>query len=160
MTSSAVLRRRAAVSTAELAAQAGVSVPTLHRLLHEMGEALITTGKARRTRHALRRPLRGDLATLPLYRIDESGQADQMAQLALVHPQGSCLDLTGSAGPVPNESRDGWWAGLPYPLHDMRPQGYLGRQLAGAARVGRQRHPPCTGQVFGRRWLAGGATLG
>ena len=127
-----VLRRRAAASTAELAAQAGVSVPTLHRLLQEMGDELVTTGKARRTRHALRRPLRGDLAALPLYRIDALGRADQIAQLALVHPQGSCLDLTGSAWPVPDESRDGWWAGLPYPLYDMRPQGYLGRQLARA----------------------------
>lgn len=26
--------------------------------------------------------------------------------------------------------QDGWWDGLPYPLHDMRPQGYLGRILA------------------------------
>ena len=127
-----VLRRRAAASTAELAAQAGVSVPTLHRLLQELGGALLTTGKARRTRHALRRPLRGDLAALPLYRIDELGRADQIAELALVHPQGSCLVLTDSAWPVPEESRDGWWAGLPYPLYDMRPQGYLGRQLARA----------------------------
>ena len=127
-----VFRRRSAASTAELAAQAGVSVPTMHRLLQELGDALVTTGKARRTRHALRRPLRGDLAALPLYRIDELGQADQIAQLALVHPQGSCLDLTGSAWPVPDESRNGWWAGLPYPLYDMRPQGYLGRQLARA----------------------------
>ena len=125
-----LLRRRAAASTAELAAQAGVSVATLHRLLLEMGSSVLTTGKARRTRHALRRPLHGDLAALPLYRIDALGRADQIAQMALVYPEGSCLELTGSAWPVPDESRDGWWAGLPYPLHDMRPQGFLGRQLA------------------------------
>ena len=34
--------------------------------------------------------------------------------------------------PLLDAARDGWWPGLPYPLQDMRPQGYLGRQLARA----------------------------
>ena len=128
----AVLARRSAASASELAAQLGVSVPTVHRLLQEQGDTVIVTGKARRTRYALRRPLRGDLAELPLYAVDAAGQADLVARLALVHPQGSCMDLGGTGWPVPEESRDGWWGGLPYPLIDMRPQGYLGRQLARA----------------------------
>ena len=103
---------------------------TLHRLLQEQGGALIATGKARRTRHALRRPLRGDLTELPLYEVDGDGRANLIAHLALVYPQGSCMELAGTIWPVPIESRDGWWEGLPYPLFDMRPQGYMGRQLA------------------------------
>ena len=128
----AVLRRRSAASASDLAAQLGISVPTLHRLLQEQGDTVIKTGKARRTRYALRRPLRGDLAELPLYAVDAAGQANRVAHLALVHPQGSCMDIAGTVWPVPEESRDGWWDGLPYPLTDMRPQGYLGRQLARA----------------------------
>lgn len=42
------------------------------------------------------------------------------------------MALADSAWPVPEESRDGWWEGLPYPLHQMRPQGYMGRQFAQA----------------------------
>ncbi len=127
-----MLARRAAASASELAGQLGVSVPTLHRLLQEQGDAVISTGKARRTRYALRRPLRGDRSELPLYAVDETGRADLVARLALIHPQGSCMNLAGTGWPVPDESRDGWWSGLPYPVVDMRPQGYLGRQLARA----------------------------
>ena len=64
--------------------------------------------------------------------MDAAGQADRVAHLALVHPQGSCMDIAGTGWQAPEESRDGWWDGLPYPLIDMRPQGYLGRQLARA----------------------------
>lgn len=127
---STVLARRAAVSAPELAAQLEVSVPTLHRMLPELGERLLVTGRARRTRYALRRPLRGELAEWPLYEIDEAGRARALGPLALVCPQGSHVALAEAGWPVPAESVDGWWDGLPYPLHDMRPQGYMGRQFA------------------------------
>lgn len=125
-----VLARRAAVSAPELAAQLEVSVPTLHRMLPELGERLVVAGKARRTRYALRRPLRGELAEWPVYEVDEAGRASLMGPLALVCPQGSRMPLAEAGWPVPPESLDGWWDGLPYPLHDMRPQGYMGRQFA------------------------------
>ena len=128
----AVLARRAAVSASELAEQLGVSVPTLHRLLKEIEGRVVVTGNARRTRYALRRPLRGDSGELPLYEVDRAGRAEQIARLAPVHPQGTCMDLSDTGWPVPDESRDGWWAGLPYPLYDMRHQGYMGRQFARA----------------------------
>ncbi len=128
----AVLARHAAVSAASLAEQLGVSIPTLHRLLQENAGSVVTTGKARRTRYALRKPLRGELAELPLYEIDPSGRAEQVTSLALVHPHGTCMSLANTGWPVPDESQDGWWSGLPYPLYDMRPQGYMGRQFARA----------------------------
>lgn len=126
------LSRRAAASASDLATQLGVSVPTLHRLLQELGSGVIATGAARRTRYALRKTLRGDASPLPVYAVDAQGRAEQVGDLALVHPQGSCMSLQGTPWPVPEDSRDGWWGGLPYPLYDMRPQGYLGRQLARA----------------------------
>ncbi|MEY2686828.1 MAG: hypothetical protein RL375_1026 [Pseudomonadota bacterium] len=127
-----LLARQPAVSAPALAVQLGISTATLQRLLPGLGERLLTRGAARRTRHALRRPLRGDLRELPLYAVDTAGQAQALSALALVQPEGSCLSLAGSDWPIPDESRDGWWGGLPYPLHDMRPQGYLGRQFARA----------------------------
>lgn len=42
------------------------------------------------------------------------------------------MPLDGTAWPVPTESRDGWWEGLPYPVYAVRPQGYMGRQFARA----------------------------
>lgn len=127
----AVLARRSAVSAAEVAAPLGVSIPTLHRMLQALGDGrVVSTGKARRSRYALRRDLRGEFAPLPLYEIDTAGRADRLTALDLVRPQGSCLPLAGTGWPVPEESRDGWWDGLPYPLNDMRPQGFMGRQFA------------------------------
>ncbi len=117
-----MLARHAAVRAADLAEQLGVSVPTLHRLLQEQGDAIVAAGKARRTRYALRRPLRGDPADLPVYAVDAAGLRHRVARLTLVQPQGSFMNFAGIGWPVPEESRDGWWGGLPYPLVDMRPQ--------------------------------------
>jgi len=129
---SAVLARRSAVGAADIAAPLGVSIPTLHRMLQALGDTVVSIGKARRSRYALRRDLRGEMAPLPLYELDSAGRAERLSILDLVRPQGSCLPLAGTGWPVPDESRDGWWDGLPYPLYDMRPQGYMGRQFARA----------------------------
>ncbi len=131
----ATLGRRAAVSAPDLAQQLGVSVPTLHRLLQEIPGQVVAMGQARRSRYALRQALRGSLAELPLYEVDATGRAECVSHLSLVRPQGSCLPMTRmatSGWPVPEDSRHGWWGGLPYPLYDMQPQGYMGRQLARA----------------------------
>jgi len=127
---------RTPAAAADLAGALGVSVPTLHRLLQRLppGE-LVGAGKARRARYALRRPLhagRGVLADLPVYAITPEGQAELLAPLAALQGGGCWMPLAGSGWPVPDEARDGWWPGLPYPLYDMRPQGYMGRLFARA----------------------------
>lgn len=120
-------------SATELARTLGVSVATLHRLLGESASQIVTHGQARRTRYAARRPVRGEWADWPLYEIDATGRAHSRARLTPLASQGSsCPGLAEAGWPVPPESRDGWWEGLPYPLHDMRPQGYIGRQIARA----------------------------
>lgn len=120
-------------STTELAQQVGITPQTVRRLLAELPEhSVLSAGQTRRARYALRRPLRGTQEDLPLYAIDAAGQAQLVAPLALVQPESTLLPLTGTAWPVPPESRDGWWDGLPYPVYAIRPQGYLGRQFARA----------------------------
>jgi hypothetical protein len=133
MSLESALALQAPASAAGLAAALRVSVPTLHRLLRGLPEnRLVSAGKARRARYALRRPLRGNAADIPVYTIDMSGRAEALGSLALLQSLGAWLDLNGSDWPVPDESRDGWWPGLPYPLYDMRPQGYMGRLFARA----------------------------
>ena len=124
------LAKAAPVRAADLARELDISVPTLHRLLQENAEPVLAAGRARRTRYALRRPLRGDLSPITIHAIDEAGQPHALTVLAPVQPQGCWADFADTDWPLTEESRDGWWAGLPYPLYDMRPQGYLGRQLA------------------------------
>lgn len=119
-------------SAAELADAVGVSVATLHRLLGELDDQVLSVGKARRARYALRRPLRGDASDLPLYEVDTEGWAEAIARLTPVSPQGTLMNLAEAGWPLDDASRDGWWDSLPYPLYDMRPQGYMGRQFARA----------------------------
>lgn len=119
-------------SASDLARTMGVSVPTLHRMLQSLGDRVIVGGKARRARYALRRPLRGDLSDLPLYEVDSDGKAILVSRLAPLMPEGTMLRLDATGWPLVDEARDGWWDGLPYPLYDMRPQGYMGRQFARA----------------------------
>ncbi|WP_325343248.1 type II toxin-antitoxin system HipA family toxin YjjJ [Xylophilus sp.] len=128
------LARQAPAAAADLARTLGVSVPTLHRWLQALPPGrLVAAGRARRARYALRRPVRGLAEDLPVYRVDADGRAELLAPLAALHPQGSLLDLgAGGHWPVPEDARDGWWPGLPYPLYDMRPQGYMGRLFARA----------------------------
>ncbi|MEO8302545.1 MAG: type II toxin-antitoxin system HipA family toxin YjjJ [Betaproteobacteria bacterium] len=117
--------------TTELATLLGVTAQSVRRLLAELpGESLLSAGQTRRIRYALRRPLRGKPDDIPVYTIDSQGRAAPLAPLSLVQPQGSLLPLQSTVWPVPAESRDGWWDGLPYPIYAVRPTGYMGRQLA------------------------------
>lgn len=127
------LARQAAVSVPELAAAMGVSAPTVRRLLAQLSpDELLTAGHARRTRHALARPLRGGPAAQSVHAVDAQGHLRSLGALTRLRPEGCWMDLATTDWPVPEEARDGWWPGLPYPLHQMRPQGYMGRQFARA----------------------------
>jgi predicted transcriptional regulator len=125
-----ILARQAGIKANELAKHLGVSLATLHRILAETKPSILVTGKARRTRYALRRPLRGVLQDIPVYQIDEQGQASTLSELTPVYPAGCWMSLEQTDWPLNTENRDGWWEGLPYPIYDIQPQGFMGRQFA------------------------------
>lgn len=128
-----VLRLQPRQGTTELAVALGVSAQSVRRLLDELpAGSVLAAGRTRRARYALRRPLRGTLGDIPVYFVDRSGNAAPLATLALALPQGALMPLAQTGWPVPPESRDGWWDGLPYPVVAVRPQGYLGRRFAHA----------------------------
>lgn len=120
---------RGPVGIAALERQLGVTRRTVLRWLSER-EDVCVVGSASRTRYALRRPLRGRLESYPVYCIDRQGQAIPTVDMSLVFPSGSLYDMGTLQWPVDQASRDGWWDGLPYPIYDMRPQGFLGRTFA------------------------------
>jgi hypothetical protein len=75
--------------------------------------------------------LRGQISAAPVYAINPAGVPALVGQLALIAPRGTVLDVAGMGWPTEQEFAQGVWPdGLPYPLQDMRPQGYLGRQFA------------------------------
>lgn len=105
---------------------------TLMRLVAQLGDTVIRRGGARRSRYALRRPLRDHQESLPLYRIDAAGAGHVLGTLAPLYPEGSALEYSDSfPWPLaPGRMSDGWFEGIPYPLQDMRPSGFLGRNFA------------------------------
>ncbi len=116
-------------SAPQLAAVAGLTNRQVLRILETRPDDVLSAGLASRRRYALRKPLRGDNTPHPVYALNDQGQASQIASINLIQPQGSHCDLSAH-WPCESESQDGWWHGLPYPLYDMQPQGFLGRAFA------------------------------
>lgn len=126
-----LLRLRGRLQAGELRKALGVSRATLMRQVRAAGDDVIARGSARSTTYAARRALRGSRAALPLYRVDEQGAILEVARLDLTCPDGCAAELLAEFGwPLDEEMQAGWFDGLPYPLQDMRPQGFLGRNFA------------------------------
>lgn len=114
-----------------LTAPLGISQATLSRHLRALGSELIVRGKGRRTRYALRRGGRGRLGSIPLFAVNAGGRGTQIGALDCIAPAGTALSFHAPfPWPLIDDMRDGWFEGLPYPLADMRPQGFLGRGFA------------------------------
>jgi hypothetical protein len=125
------LRLNGRLQAGELLKSLGVSRATLMRMVRAAGRELIVRGNARRTTYAARRALRGANAALPLYRVDERGDVHEIARLDLTYPDGCAAEFLADFGwPLDEAMQAGWFDGLPYPLNDMRPQGFLGRNFA------------------------------
>jgi hypothetical protein len=116
-----LLRRNPANST-ELASFCGCDRSTITRQLKLLEAKLVTTGRARATRYYLRRGADADTA---LYRVAETGHAELFGSLIAVMPHGYVVKTTG-------EDDDYFYDDLPWWLQDLRPQGFLGRNLAKA----------------------------
>jgi hypothetical protein len=117
--------------TKALRERAQISAPTLMRVVQALGDQVVTRGRARRAAYAARRSLRGESGPISLYRIDEDGRGAEVATLDLIYPAGCAMAFKRELEwPLEGDMRDGWFDGIPYPLDDMRPQGFLGRNFA------------------------------
>lgn len=109
----------------------GIDRATLLRLVRRIDDEVLRLGKARRSAYALRRPSRDRRAPIPLYRIDTTGKGHLLGELSLIEPEGSGMTWAAPCPwPLDESMADGWFEGLPYPLYDMAPQGFLGRHFA------------------------------
>jgi hypothetical protein len=127
------LRAQPHLPAAELLAALGVSRATLMRAVRAAGPEVLTIGRARRTSYAARRRLRGSANPLPVFQVDEGGGSEQVGRLDLAYPEGSVFEFSApTPWPLDDSMRGGWFDGLPYFLHDLRPDGFLGRQFARA----------------------------
>lgn len=114
--------RKAAAILDEL----GVSQPTFSRLWASMKDGVVLgAGKARH--YALRKVVPGVDAPIPLFRVAAQGQVAPIGQIeALQGGFYALIPLEGTAFRL--------YQGMPYFLHDLRPQGFLGRLEPGKHR--------------------------
>lgn len=126
-----ILRTWQRQQAGELLGRLGVSRPSLMRAMTELDGQVVSRGRARRTAYAARRAIRGNLKPLPFHRVDEQGQVHESGILEPIYPAGCAVTFAEDfPWPLDDEMLDGWFRGIPYPLGDMRPQGYLGRNFA------------------------------
>jgi hypothetical protein len=121
---------RGACSASELAQQLNISPRSALRLLAEQADRVLAAGNGPQRRYAWRRSLRGAVAPLPLFAVGEDGSISEGPAVTPVSPCGVHCLLDQLGWPVDGSVAGGFWPGLPYPLYDMAPQGFLGRSLA------------------------------
>ena len=125
-----------ALGAAALMQRLGCSQPTLSRMVRAAGESVITLGRAQQTRYARVRAT-GAEQPIVVTRIDVNGAPHSCGVLHVVG------QLSGSRTVWVAERRVEVFAGLPWFVADMRPQGFMGRQFP--ARVPHLGLPPGAG---------------
>jgi len=106
----------------ELRQQLGnISPATLSRITKQIGPKIVSFGKARASRYARPRDLRGIGTQLPVYLIDESGNA---------HFAGELCVLCGGYWWAGEESASRYYPSVPWFLYDLKPDGFVGRAFA------------------------------
>jgi hypothetical protein len=111
------LSRGRVARAAELRAALRISGPTLSRLVAKAGERVLRMGSGRSTAYAKTRTIEGLGQRLPIFRVDEAGEATATGVLHLL-AEGGHWWASGRAGVH--------FTGLPPALADMAPQGFLG----------------------------------
>ena len=120
------LRTGGGKTSRELCARFGVSQPTMSRLLSSLKDTVIPVGRGPRSRYfSLNGP-----KDVPVFCVNERGACSPIGHLSVL--DGGFFFESGSTMPalLGNEFRDGLFDALPWFIHEMRPQGYLGRAIA------------------------------
>jgi hypothetical protein len=127
---SLLLQANGLMSAGALTQELSVSQATLSRWMRRLGPDVERTGAARSTRYALRRNVRNLGTHWPIYRFDQHGHATRWGDLRALY--GGFRFVPDGAAPVwlSRDYPEGLFAGLPFFLQDVRPQGYLGRAVA------------------------------
>jgi HipA-like C-terminal domain len=119
-----LLARGEPMTAAQLCAATGKSQPSISLALQALGDQVCKMGAARSTRYALRKDILGLAHKQPIYWETPSGDADLKGMLDFLHGQRVCVKWVHGSEflSAPNA--------LPWFLTPLRPQGFLGRQLA------------------------------
>lgn len=130
----ALLSGRGPMSARDARRVLGISQPSFSRLVDTMDD-VVKIGRSRATRYAVRRAIAGLDAPIPLYRVGAEGQLAEHGVLVPIEPDLLLFCHDSHA----------LFEDLPWFLQDLRPLGYLGRQVP-------RRHPELGLPPDLRRW--------
>ena len=118
-------------SSQDLQSATGMSQAGVSRALAKLGNRVIKYRDGRQIRYLLTTSAFDVSDSIPICTIDATGHSNTIAHLRplchrgfYVEPQSACSKL------LLGENRDGLFDDLPYFLEDLRPQGFIGRQIA------------------------------
>jgi len=125
--------RQGPAGSRELRDRTGLSQATISRQLSALGDQVVRIGRGRNTRYALTTNAFGVGNSLPLYATDPHGNSVCIAVVRpLTHGGYFVEQRTGMPSVLLGDQEDGVFDDLPFFLDDLRPQGFLGRQIAQA----------------------------
>lgn len=105
----------------QLIEKMGISQPTLSRVMAGLATEVVRLGNGPSIQYALRDSQRG-VDEVPVYRVTAEGHIQEIGTLIPVREAGFVMRHTD--GQTAHSESLPWW------LHDMRPQGFLGRAYA------------------------------
>lgn len=115
------LNERGPSSAKSICAFLRISQPTFSRLLSSLENLTVRAGQGSQTLYALKRKLPTGSDQIPVFKVDETGNASHAATLLPIQPRGYYLESSCET----ISSR--FYEGLPYLFDDLRPAGFLGR---------------------------------
>lgn len=114
----------------DIANSFGVSQPTFSRMVSASNRGIVRMGGGKNTHYAASRKVRQLTDDwIPVFRIGEDGQANNVCALRAVHPHGFLM--TGNASGWPSAKKGQvYFDSIPYFIQDSKPQGFMGRNFA------------------------------
>jgi hypothetical protein len=122
---------RSPATSKEIQVATGLSQTAVSRRLRDMESRIVPIKSGRSVRYAITQSALGGDDSLPLFMVDAHGNNTAIANIRpLAHGGFYVEPRTGYPAVIMGHDGSGVFDGLPYFLDDLRPQGFLGRQIA------------------------------
>lgn len=122
---------RGPATSKEIQVETSLGQGVVSRQIRSMGNSIIRFRNGRLVKYALTCNAFGGNDILPLFMVDAHGNNVSVANIRPLAHGGFFVEaLTGMPSVLLGEAWNGLYDDLPYFLSDLRPQGFLGRQIA------------------------------
>ena len=119
------------LTSKQLQAATGLSQPAVSRQIALLGDRVVKLPNGRHPKYALTRNGFGSGDKISLFVVDAEGNSTVAAFIRPLRVRGFFVELLPGGSPLLlGVDGSGVFDDLPYYIHDLRPQGFLGRQIA------------------------------